>query len=55
MDDRQEDPQEDHLKEEIDTATLCARSGVEIWYFHPDQIVGGHESPALLKLKKDRG
>ena len=55
MDDRQEEPQEDHLLEEIDTTTLCDRTGVEIWYFHPDQIVAGNESPALLKLKTDRG
>ena len=55
MDDRQEDPQDDHLLQEIDTVTVCERSGVEVWYFHPDQIQPENESPALLKLKKDRG
>lgn len=55
MDDRQENPQDEHLLELVDTATLCERSGVEIWYFHPDQIMPGNESPALLKLKQDRG
>ncbi|CAF4467587.1 unnamed protein product, partial [Rotaria magnacalcarata] len=28
MDDRTEDPQEEHLLDEIDTTTLCARTGV---------------------------
>jgi 1,2-dihydroxy-3-keto-5-methylthiopentene dioxygenase len=55
MDDRQEDPQDDHLLEEVDTATVCERSGVEVWYFHPDQIQPGNESTSLLKLKQDRG
>ena len=55
MDDRQDDPRDDHLLEEIDTATVCDRTDVEIWYFHPDQIVPGHESASLLKLKNDRG
>ena len=55
MDDRQEDPQDEHLLEEVDTTTLCARTGVEIWYFHPDQIVPDNESQALIKLKQDRG
>ena len=43
------------LLEEIDTVTLCARTGVEIWYFHPDQIMAENESPSLIKLKHDRG
>jgi len=55
MDDRQEDPQDEHLLEEIDTVTLCDRTGVEIWYFQPDQILSDNESPSLVKLKKDRG
>ena len=50
-----DDPQDENIAAELDTATLCARSGVEIWYFHPDQIVSEHESPALIKLKHDRG
>lgn len=55
MDDRNEDPQDEHLLEEVDTVTLCERTGVEIWYFHPDQIVPENESAALIKLKQDRG
>jgi len=55
MDDRKEDPQDLHLLEEIDTVTLCDRTAVEIWYFHPDQIVKDNESPSLIKLKKERG
>ena len=55
MDDRKEDPQDEHLVEEVDTATLCDRSGVEIWYFQPDQIRSDSESPSLKKLKEDRG
>lgn len=55
MDNRTEDPQEEHLLEEIDTTTLCARTGVEVWYFHPDQTLVGHESSSLIKLKHDRG
>jgi hypothetical protein len=55
MDDRQEDPQDEHLLEEIDTVTLCERSGVEIWYFQPDQIRSDNENLSLAKLKQDRG
>jgi len=55
MDDRKEDPQDEHLLKEIDTVTLCDRTGVEIWYFHPDQIRSNNESPSLVKLKQDRG
>ncbi|UJR33202.1 hypothetical protein I4U23_020657 [Adineta vaga] len=55
MDDRKEDPQDEHLLEEVDTVTLCDRSGVEVWYFHPDQIQSDNECTSLLKLKKDRG
>ncbi|CAF1911568.1 unnamed protein product [Rotaria magnacalcarata] len=55
MDDRTEDPQEEHLLDEIDTTTLCARTGVEIWYFHPDQILANNENSSLIKLKHDRG
>jgi len=55
MDDRKEDPQDEHLLEEIDTTTLCERTGVEVWYFQPDQIRSPNESVALEKLKKDRG
>ncbi len=54
MDDRTEDPQDEHLLEEVDTVTLCVRTGVEIWYFHPDQIRAENESPSLIKLKHDR-
>ncbi|CAF4305940.1 unnamed protein product, partial [Rotaria magnacalcarata] len=50
-----EDPQEEHLLDEIDTTTLCARTGVEIWYFHPDQILANNENSSLIKLKHDRG
>lgn len=55
MDDQTTDPQAEHILEEVDTATLCARTGVEIWYFHPDQIQAENESPSLIKLKHDRG
>jgi hypothetical protein len=55
MDDRQDDPQDEHFLEETDTATLCARTGVEIYHFHPDQILAEHECPSLIKLKQDRG
>ncbi len=55
MDDRQEDPQDEHLLKEIDTTTLCDRTGVEVWYFQPDQIRPDNESPSLIKLKQDRG
>jgi hypothetical protein len=55
MDDRQEDPQDEHLLKEIDTTTLCDRTGVEVWYFQPDQIRPDNESPSLVKLKQDRG
>lgn len=55
MDEKKEDPQEDHFVEEVDVSTMCQRSGVEVWYFHPDQIVPGNECPTLLKLKQDRG
>lgn len=55
MDDRKEDPQDEHLSDEIDTTTLCERTGVEVWYFHPDQIRSDHENASLTKLKKDRG
>jgi hypothetical protein len=55
MDDRQADPQDDHLQEEIDTTTLCERTGVEIWYFQPDQILADSENSLLVKLKQDRG
>ena len=55
MDNRTEDPQDEHLLEDVDTATLCVRTGVEIWYFHPDQIQSENESPSLIKLKNDRG
>jgi len=30
MDDRKEKPQDEHLLEEVDTVTLCDRTGVEI-------------------------
>jgi len=55
MDDRKEDPRDEHLLEEIDTTTVCDRTGVEIWYFHPDQILPGNECASLIKLKNDRG
>lgn len=55
MDENKEEPQEEHLLEEIDTVTLCDRTGVEVWYFHPDQIQPENECPSLVKLKKDRG
>lgn len=55
MDDQTENPQDEHLLEEIDTTTLCSHTGVEVWYFHPDQIQRDHEHPSLVKLKLDRG
>ncbi|CAF1208261.1 unnamed protein product [Adineta steineri] len=55
MNDGTEHSQDEHLLEEIDTTTLCARTGVEIWYFHPDQILVEHENLSLTKLKHDRG
>jgi len=55
MDENKENPQEDHFAEEIDISTMCQRTGVEVWYFHPDQILPGNECPTLLKLKDDRG
>lgn len=55
MDDHGDQPQEEHLLSEVDTTTVCTRTGVEVWYFHPDQIQVDHENPALIKLKKDRG
>jgi hypothetical protein len=55
MDGRKEEPQDEHLLKEIDTVTLCARTGVEIWYFHPDQIFAENENLSLIKLKHDRG
>ena len=55
MDDVLDNPQDDHFVEEIDTVTLCNQTGVEVWYFHPDQILPGHENKSFIKLKNDRG
>ncbi|CAF1010999.1 unnamed protein product [Rotaria sp. Silwood1] len=55
MDDRHDDPQDDHLLKDIDTTTLCDRTGLEVWHFQPDQIVANNECPSLVKLKQDRG
>ena len=55
MDNRQDDPQDDHLLEEVNVDVLCDRTGVEVLHFHPDQIDSKHECPSLTKLKRDRG
>lgn len=55
MDENKDHPQEDHFVEEVDVSTMCQRTGVEVWFFHPDQILPGNECATLLKLKEDRG
>ena len=55
MDNRQEDPQDDHLLEEVNADLLCDRTGVEILHFHPDQITSNNECSSLTRLKQDRG
>ncbi|CAF4053988.1 unnamed protein product [Rotaria sp. Silwood2] len=55
MDDRQDDPQDNHLLKDIDTAALCDRTGVQVWQFQADQILVNNDCPSLLKLKQDRG
>jgi len=55
MDEVKDTPQDLHILEEIDTSTVCQRTGVEVWHFQPDQILPGSENPTLIKLKQDRG
>lgn len=55
MDDQQENPQDEHLLTETNTDTLGDRTGVQVFYFSPDQISADNECQSLIKLKQDRG